>query len=100
MRPIKFRAWDIDHKQFIYFDLGNPDDNLFGRHGVLGGTVIKDWQQFTGLLDKNGKEIYEADQFIYNFDKWEIFWQETFGRWAAMPVDGRLDTLPLTIETA
>lgn len=60
-REIKFRAFDIDSRRFIYFDLNKPDEELFGRHGFLENTVIQEWQQFTGLKDRNGKEIYEGD---------------------------------------
>ena len=65
MRTLKFRAWDIDHKQFIHFDLNDPDAELFGRHGILADTVIEPWQQFTGLTDSKGKEIYEGDIIKY-----------------------------------
>ena len=63
-RQIKFRAWD--GKQFYY----TPDFNMhFSESGIIaglhnGGMVFNrdgEITQFTGLLDKNGKEIYEGD---------------------------------------
>lgn len=49
-REIKFRAWDKDRmvKGFELFE-----DNSAYRGAIP--------MQFTGLLDKNGKEIYEGD---------------------------------------
>ena len=58
MREIKFRAWDGE--QMI-----SPD--YIDREGVAHWqansipTVSKILLQFTGLLDKNGVEIYEGD---------------------------------------
>ena len=57
MREMKFRAWDVDKKCFH----SNP--YFRGRNGHLLGDDEKNiiLQQFTGLKDKNGKEIYEGD---------------------------------------
>ena len=90
MREIKFRVWDKTYKKMYYHDypyswdcdehcikffVNSPEENL-------DGDVIP--MQFTGLKDKNGKEIYEGD-VVYNSNRtlltcpartYLVVWQE------------------------
>lgn len=59
MKENKFRAWDNDKKEFIYFYLFGTDQ---GYH-IEAGTMLeeKPVMQYIGIKDKNGREIYESD---------------------------------------
>lgn len=61
MREIKFRAWDNVVKEMLpnVQNHINDPDWAFGR--MLQNGDRFSIMQFTGLLDKNGREIYEGD---------------------------------------
>jgi len=57
MREIKFRAWDEQNKIWVY---SNPMPDL-GFWKFVSYDSTTQFFQYTGLKDKNGKEIYEGD---------------------------------------
>ena len=63
MREIKFRAWTESDKSMTRpLDIGIPDEaEAIRYYGIGQKSGLSILEQFTGLRDKNGKEIYEGD---------------------------------------
>jgi len=57
MREIKFRIRNKNNDRFDYYTL----EELIFSYGLSDADDWKNATQFTGLKDKNGREIYEGD---------------------------------------
>ena len=80
-REIKFRAWHKTEEMFVDakvfdFNVGlvgtSAYDNKDGR--TKYGDIMQNFivEQYTGLKDKNGVEIYEGDIISYHRHRYEI----------------------------
>jgi hypothetical protein len=104
MREIKFRAWDGFKFGYVHFGARQiiwpaPDyfDQTFsgryeGTPEQVRFTKVDAFQQFTGLKDKNGKEIYEGDLIEYRshpakMQICKVVWDETSARFMAYRLD-------------
>jgi hypothetical protein len=77
MREIKFRAWNKEGNGYIR-DLFYVGDGWYEMNNLV-------LEQYTGLCDKNGKEIYDGDIVRYPDDAFlcTIEWNEYELSWQA-----------------
>lgn len=72
MRKLKFRMWDEKYNCWI-----NDPVFIYPTTDIVKQGIV--FQQFTGLKDKNGKEIYEGDYINFSYTGSKTF--QGFVRW-------------------
>lgn len=72
-REIKFRIWDIENKEMLKVQELDFEPTFYGGRIAIRPDQYNDYfdtedmilMQYTGIDDKNGKEIYEGDIVKY-----------------------------------
>ncbi len=88
MRVIKFRAWNKQGRAWLYWTIPNDEEsdiNELARNLFFSCSDPKTRGEFIGLLDKNGKEVFEGDVVRATANgnrKYQLIWVEHgLGHW-------------------
>lgn len=100
MKEIKFRAWV--NEQWVDW---LPDSKTLGEYNEVGiyadeyNTEDKCFiEQYTGLRDKNGKEIYEGDIMRYDAIDYKVLWADYYAGFETKRLNSPWNDAGLTLH--
>ena len=105
-RPLKFRAWDKEKKEISDISVitwhehnYNGEMNYVVCYPSLHTPPIEDviLMQFTGLLDRNGKEVFEGDIVKEELDN-TYYWAIGYRDGAFVDLEGQTTLYEMNIE--
>nr|DAM98505.1 MAG TPA: YopX protein [Caudoviricetes sp.] len=107
MRTIKFKGKSLEDGEWNYGDLSHVANQTLVKNNpcrdkrpVFTFAVAPDTVgQYTGFLDKDGKEVYEGDILRYNNSTFAVEWSEDLGAFTLRPIreKGKCDDIPLGV---
>lgn len=88
MREIKFRVWNPKRAEMLFIkNIWVDFEKIAQQHidGVLNLHILK-LMQYTGLKDKNNKEIYEGDIVKAGKFNYEVIWHNDTASFGCIPI--------------
>lgn len=96
MREFKFRAWNKKRNEMRYWDFEKDGTGI----GVFFNSDLMIPMQFTGLRDRNGREIYEGDCMFAEGNLYGeefigiVEWDADDARFEVVGLHGRFEYIP------
>lgn len=92
-RKIKFKVWNKESQL-----LARPDSMQFARGEAQTDRLI--WLQYTGMVDREGEELYEMDIVLLNLQKFMIQWNASESGWYMYDLQTENVAMPCIPEKA